>query len=210
MGTIIKDFSQLDFTKKYTIADYLSWQFRERVELIMGKIFMMSPAPSSLHQQVVSDLHATFHSFLKGKTCRVFPAPFDVYLFENDAGDTVVQPDITVICDLSKIKMEGCKGAPDLVIEVVSKGSVKHDLHEKFTLYEKAGIPEYWLVNPSDRSLVIFNLEGGTYQPSKPLTAGDIAESKVLNGLKFNLDEVFTNAINEPEALYQNKIKRIP
>jgi Uma2 family endonuclease len=200
----IKDISQLDLSKSYTYADYLTWQFQERVELIMGKIFRMSPAPSSKHQYCITVLNSAFYSFLKGKLCKVFPAPFDVQLpLDPKINNNVVQPDITVICDSSKITKEGCVGAPDLVVEVVSKSSVKRDLHEKYDLYEMAGVKEYWLVNPNDKSLIIFVLdENGKYLPSKPLTSGDIATSKVLNGFSVDLEEVFVNVVEEPEEGY--------
>ncbi|HET8838464.1 MAG TPA: Uma2 family endonuclease, partial [Flavobacteriaceae bacterium] len=133
----ITDISKLDQSKRYTYADYLTWRVKERIELIMGKIFRMSPAPSSEHQQIVSALHSNIYQYLKNKSCRVFPAPFDVVLPSSSGKqDNVVQPDISVICDLSKITEKGCTGAPDLVVEVVSKTSVKKDLHEKYALYE--------------------------------------------------------------------------
>lgn len=208
----ITDISQLDLTKSYTYADYLTWQFQERVEIIMGKIFKMSPAPTSKHQSSVSVLHGNLFLFLKGKRCLVFPAPFDVRLpLESLMDNNVVQPDVTVICDPSKITDEGCVGSPDMVIEVVSKSSVKRDLHEKYALYERAGVKEYWVVNPNDTSLIIFLLDGnGKYQPSKPLTMGDKAISHVLPGFSVDLDEVFVNVVEEPEeGYYPGPVKRI-
>jgi Uma2 family endonuclease len=207
----ITDFNQLDLNKSYTYADYITWQFQDRVELIMGKIFRMSPAPTSKHQSVVSVLHGNLFQFLKGKSCRVFPAPFDVRLpLDPKVDNNVVQPDITVICDPSKITKEGCQGAPDLVVEVVSKSSVTRDLHEKYALYEKAGVKEYWLVNPNDKSLIIFVLdEKGKYQPAKPLTMGDVAKSHTLTGFTVDLDEVFVNVVEEPEEGYYPDVVRI-
>ena len=209
---IITDFNQLDLNKSYTYADYLTWQFSERVELIMGKIFKMSPAPTSKHQYCISSLNTSFFNFLKGNPCRVFPAPYDVRLPLNPKIDNnVVQPDITVICDHAKIKKEGCVGAPDIVVEVVSKSSVKRDLHEKYSLYEMAGVKEYWLVNPNDKSLLIFELDkNGKYQPTKPLTMGDVGRSKVLTGFAVDLDEVFVNVVEEPEeGYYPEPVKRL-
>ena len=165
----ITDINQLDITKSYSYADYLTWQFTDRVELIMGKIFKMSPAPTSNHQYAVSVMHATIFQFLKGKPCKVFPAPFDVSLPDaSGVSKTVVQPDITVICDPTKITEQGCSGAPDLVVEVISKSSVKKDLHEKYGIYEQVGVKEYWIVQPQDRSLIIFTLneKAGTIPPS--------------------------------------------
>ena len=207
----ITDISQLDLTESYTYADYLTWQFTDRVELFMGKIFKMSPAPSSRHQYSVSVIHATIFQFLKGKPCHVFPAPFDVSLPDSSGiSKTVVQPDITVVCDPSKITEFGCNGAPDLVVEVISKSSVKKDLHEKYGIYEKAGVKEYWIVQPQDRSLIIFTLStAGHYQPSKPLTKGDTATSRVLPGLEIDLDELFIDLVEEPQEAYYQEVKRI-
>lgn len=206
----ITDIGQLDKKKAYTYADYLTWQFKDRVELIMGRIFRMSPAPSSEHQQIVSALHANIYQHLRKKDCRVFPSPFDVALPSPSGNlDTVVQPDITVICDLSKITERGCTGAPDLVVEVVSKSSIRKDLHEKYALYEASGIKEYWMVLPTDRSLIIFTLDAGVYQAAKPLTRGDKVVSHVLAGLEIDLDEIFPNIMEEPEEGYGTAVKRI-
>jgi len=207
----ITDIGQLDLTKRYTYADYLTWQFTDRVELIMGKIFKMSPAPTSSHQHAVSVLHGTIFHFLKGKPCKVFPAPFDVSLPDiSGISQTVVQPDITVICDPARITEQGCNGAPDMVVEVISKSSVKKDLHEKYSIYEQAGVKEYWIVQPQDRSLIIFTLTtAGQYQPSKPLTKGDIATSQVLPGLAIDLDELFIDVVEEPKELYPLEVKRV-
>ncbi|MDZ7648869.1 MAG: Uma2 family endonuclease [Cytophagales bacterium] len=123
---------------------------------------------------------------------------------------TVVQPDITVICDQTKITEQGCSGAPDMVVEVISKSSVKKDLHEKYSIYEQAGVKEYWIVQPHDRSLIIFTLTAaGKYQPSKPLTKGDIATSQVLPGLKIDLDELFIDVVEEPKEGIRLTYKRI-
>jgi Uma2 family endonuclease len=164
----------------------------------------MSPAPTSKHQGAVSVLHGTIFQYLKDKPCHVFPAPFDVVLPSSTGVlNTVVQPDITIICDPSKIKEQGCEGSPDLIMEVISKSSVTRDLHEKYTVYEQARVPEYWIVHPYDRSLIIFSLDdNGIYQPSKPLTKGDVAASQVIPGLTIDLDELFADAAEEPEEHY--------
>ena len=223
----ITDISQLDADRVYTYADYLTWRLNERVELINGKIFRMFPAlpdevkagsgrersrtPSSEHQRIVSALHGNIYPYIKNKKCRIFPAPFDVVLPSRSGDlDTVVQPDITVICDLSKITEKGCMGAPDLVVEVVSKGSIRKDLHEKFSLYEQSGVKEYWLVLPAERSLILFTLDDkGTYQPAKPLTRGDKVISQVLPGLEIDLDEIFPELVEEPEEGYGSEVRRL-
>lgn len=207
----ITDIGQLDFSKSYTYADYLTWKIQERLEIIRGKIFQMAPAPSSYHQHCVSFLNATLYMFLKGKPCHVFPAPYDVIIPSLEGiENTVVQPDLTVVCDEHKITEAGCKGVPDLVVEVVSRSSVKKDLHEKYHLYETAGVKEYWLVNPIDRSLVVFLLDtNGKYQSSKPLTLGDRARSSILSGFSISMDELFIDLAEEPEGIYEQGIKRI-
>lgn len=193
-------------SKAYTYADYLTWRFKERVELILGKIFRMSPAPSSQHQKIVGVITNYLFTFLKGKSCHAFPAPFDVILPLGESGKrsgTVVQPDITVVCDKTKIKPHGCEGVPDLVVEIVSKFSVTRDLHEKYFVYELAGVKEYWVVNPNDHSLNIFLLdENGQFQPTKPLTRGDVAKSRVLPGFELLLDDLFSDVVEEPLEYY--------
>lgn len=208
---LITDINQLDESRLYTYADYLTWRFKERIELIMGKVFRMSPAPSSEHQRIVSALHGNIYQNVKGKKCHVFPAPFDVVLPSPTGNlDTVVQPDITVVCDRSKITSRGCLGAPDMVVEVVSKGSVRKDLHEKYTLYERCRIKEYWLVLPAERSVVIFTLgDDGIYQTAKPLTIGDKVTSVVLRDLAIDLYEVFLDAFEEPDEDYGMEVTRL-
>jgi Uma2 family endonuclease len=202
----ITELNQLDLNKSYTYADYLTWQFQERVELIMGKIFNMSPAPKSQHQYISGKVFTAISVYLKGQKCKSFAAPFDVRLpVTNKKGepDTVVQPDICVICDLAKIDEDGCNGAPDLIIEIVSKYSVTRDLHEKYDLYEKCGVQEYWILHPNDKTLTIFFLnKQGKYVPSKPLTYGDTPKSHVLPGLSIDLNEVFEDVVKEPEEGY--------
>lgn len=210
----ITDINQLDLDKSYTYADYLSWKIKERVELIMGKIRNISPAPKVQHQQISIVLSSEIFNFLKGKQCNVFTAPFDVRLpVRNEKGepDTVVQPDISVICNNAKIDQNGCNGAPDLIVEIVSKNSVIRDLHEKFDLYEQCGVKEYWIIHPNDKSLSIFLLnEQGKYITSKPLTYGDIAKSRVLPDLEIDLNQVFQDVVQEPEEGYLPKgVKRL-
>lgn len=203
---IITDIKQLDLNKSYTYADYLTWRFMERVELILGKIFLMSPAPQSQHQFISATLTVEIGSFLKNKDCRIFSAPFDVRLpvtNKNGESNTVVQPDLCVICDSSKIVKKGCNGAPDLVVEIISESTVKRDLHEKYELYEKSGVKEYWIVHPNDKTLSVFLLDdNGKYQPTKPLTYGDIVGSSVLKGFELDLNEVFQDVVKEPEEGY--------
>ncbi len=211
----INDFNELDLNRVYTYADYLTWNFMERVELLWGKVFKMTPAPGTLHQLILSTLNSCLFQFLKGKPCQVFPAPFDVR-FPDESGNVddhtrnVVQPDMSVICDLNKLDGRGCRGAPDFIIEIISKSTAQKDLHEKYTLYEKYGVKEYWVIYPVEKNLTIFLLDQkGKYQTQKPLTRGDIARSAVLEGFEINLDEVFEDILKEPEEDYEEKVTRI-
>ena len=171
----------------------------------------MSPAPSSEHQRIVSALQGNIYQYVKHKSCHVFPAPFDVVLPSASGDlDTVVQPDITVVCNRSRITARGCMGAPDLVVEVVSRSSVKKDLHEKYALYEQHGVKEYWLVLPAERSLIIFTLDqNGRYQAAKPLTSGDRATSAVLVDISIDLNEIFPDVVEDLEEGYGIELRRI-
>jgi Uma2 family endonuclease len=195
---MITDIDQLDFSKEYTYSDYLTWQFKERVELIKGRIFKMSPAPNRKHQRISSDIHGIFWTYLKPKKCQVFHAPFDVRLplplqnTKKDKTNTVVQPDITVVCDESKLDEQGCNGAPDLVIEILSPGNSKREMKDKYRLYENAGIQEYWLIDPDREFVTIYSLnDQGKYIGSEPFTNEDVVRSSVLKGLEIDLSEVF-------------------
>ena len=190
---MIKDISSLDLNKLYTYSDYLKWQFTERVELIKGKIFKMSPAPSTRHQEISVGLIGELQQFLKRKSCKVFSAPFDVRLPSKNGTqiETVVQPDVCVICDPNKLDSKGCLGAPDIVVEILSPQSTKKDLREKFDLYEENGVLEYWVVYPNDNALEVFVLEDNKYESKGGLEKEDILTTPVLPGLELQLNEVF-------------------
>lgn len=150
----ILSLSQLDLRGLYTYADYLTWQFDQAVELIKGKILPMAE-PSRRHQQISRDLNGTLFNFFKKNPCEFYAAPFDVRLFDkrksvkaNKDVYSVVQPDICVICDESKLDTRGCLGAPDLVIEILSPGNSKKEMRLKKLLYEENAVREYWIVDP--------------------------------------------------------------
>ena len=190
----ITKLSQLDLTKTYSYFDYLSWKFQERVELYRGKIYEMSPAPTSKHQRLLGKINYPLYSFLEGKKCEVFQAPFDVRLQRNTNDKkniTVVQPDICVICDPYKIDERGCNGAPDLVVEILSPGNSKNEMKQKFELYEEAGVLEYWIVEPEKEIVLQYLLENGQYTNHRPLVSDDILVSKVLEGFCLDLNKVF-------------------
>ena len=181
---------------QYTFADVLTWGEDERVEIIDGEAVMMAPAPTRVHQEVSGELFAQIHAYLKGKKCKVYAAPFDVRLFEEDGDrpedvDTVVEPDITVVCDPSKLDERGCKGAPDMVVEILSPATQRHDRFIKFSLYQRAGIREYWLVDPGSKTAQSFILEDGHYAVKEFDAAGDKMKVYVLEDYVIDLSEVF-------------------
>jgi Uma2 family endonuclease len=189
--------SDLDITKTYTYADYLKWTFDERLELIKGKIFKMTPAPGSIHQRQSGIVYAELYNYLKGKPCEVFSAPFDVRLSRSSIVDqkivTVVQPDICVVCDPKKIDERGCLGAPDIVVEILSSGNNKKELQNKYEVYEEAGVLEYWIVHPQEKTFLKYTLTEGHFQPSRLLTIGDEVTTTILLGFVLRLEELFAD-----------------
>jgi Uma2 family endonuclease len=188
----ITDYGQLDLNRLYTYFDYMKWRFQERVELIRGKVFKMSPAPNVNHQTVNGNLHVILYMLVKPKGCRVFIAPFDVRLPVPYAAkdSTVVQPDICIICDENKLDEQGCNGAPDLVVEILSPGNSKHEREIKFQLYEESGVSEYWIVDPEERHILVYSLVNGKYEKLNPFLEGMI-QSPLFPELRVNVEEVF-------------------
>lgn len=192
----VYSFNEVDESLTYSYAHYLNWLFDERLELIAGKIFKMSPAPSRLHQEVFGKIFLAMGNFLTGKLCKVYGAPFDVRFPKNSHADkdiyTVLQPDICVVCDKSKLDDRGCLGAPDLVLEVLSPGNNKKELLNKYQVYEEFGVKEYWVVSISDQTVLIYTLdESGKFQPSKLFTLSEQVTSSVLPGFVLDIDSVF-------------------
>lgn len=180
---------------RYTLADVLTWPEEERAELIDGAPVMMAP-PSRVHQEIVAELTRQLGNYLEGKACRVYPAPFAVRLFERpgdrpDEVRTLVEPDVSVICDRDKLDDIGCQGAPDLIVEVLSPSSLRHDRLIKYNLYQRAGVREYWIVDPSARSVQSFVLEDGHYTARDLGTTGDVLKVSVLDGCFIDLSRVF-------------------
>lgn len=151
----------------HTYADYLGWPEDVRYELIDGVAYLMGPAPLRVHQELVGEIFRQAANALEGKPCRAFVAPFDVRLPKGDEADelvdTVVQPDVLVVCDQAKLDTRGMRGAPDWVVEVLSPASSSHDQTVKLAAYERAGVPEVWLVHPTDRVVTVYRLAGGVY-----------------------------------------------
>jgi Uma2 family endonuclease len=190
---IITNFSDLDLTKQYSYADYLLWQFSERVELIKGFIKKMSPVPSRKHQTVAKNITFKMMLFLEGKVCNLFFAPFDVRLPipSTKKDSTVVQPDLCIICVESKLDDKGCNGSPDLIVEILSLYNSKYDVDTKFTLYQDAGVKEYWIVEPEEKLIFIYTLQEGVYIGLKPFSEGQIVTSPLFPELQISVDDVF-------------------
>ena len=196
MANILK-LSDLDQNKSYSYADYLTWRFDEFVEIIKGKIFRMSPAPASDHQYVSGNLHGLFWNMFRKHNCRLFVAPFDVRLprksteFQDEMIYTVLQPDLCIICDPTKIDKRGCLGSPDLVVEILSPYTAKKDLDEKFHAYEEAGVKEYWIVNAESKVVSIYLLKDSQYQLSKHYDDKGSIPLNIFEGFTVEWEEVF-------------------
>jgi Uma2 family endonuclease len=194
---MITNINLLDLDKTYSYADYLTWKFQERIELIKGKVFKMSPAPNTFHQKVAVNLTGILWNNFQNQKCNLFPAPFDVRLIDkkkstlDDAIFTVIQPDLCVICDDDKIDEKGAIGAPDLVIEILSPGNSNKEMKYKFDLYQDAGVLEYWIVNPVDKTFLIYVLKENIFVGMHPLIEEDTIKSLLFPQLNFKLEEIF-------------------
>ena len=173
--------------KRYTCEEVDSWDLKERYELIDGELYMMA-APRRIHQKIMVELSWQLSNFLRGKSCELYFAPFAVYL--NDDNYTKVEPDIIVVCDKSKLTDEGCSGAPDLIIEILSPSSLRHDKITKFNRYLNAGVREYWIIDPEDRIATVSLLKNGVYS-TKTYLKTDTISVNVLDGCKIELKYVF-------------------
>ena len=187
--------SPLPQERWYSYADLLAWDEDIRYELYDGLPMAMA-SPTDVHQEISGELHWQLENYLRGKPCRVYYSPLDVRLFERDgdrpeAVDTMVEPDISVICDLDKLDEIGCKGAPDLVIEILSPSTTRHDRFTKFNLYQQAGVREYWIVDPASQSVQVFVLEGGYYVAKDFGAVGDKIRVNVLEDCSIDLSQVF-------------------
>lgn len=200
MQSAITHISQLDPEAQYSYADYLTWQFDQTVELIKGKIFQMSPAPNVKHQKIAMRMSAAFFNFLKShQQCNVFAAPFDVRLLDKRKSSqanqdifTVVQPDLSVICNAAQLDEQGCIGAPDLIVEILSPGNSKKEMRIKYALYEEAGVREYWVVFPSVRALIQFVLnEEEKFVFKSAFAEDEVFQAHIFPDLAIDLEEIF-------------------
>ena len=182
--------------ERFTYGDYLTWDDDQRWELIDGVPYNMSPAPTVRHQLILGELHRQVANWLLDKPCQVFIAPFDVRLPEDDESDeqveTVVQPDLSIICDKSKLDEAGCRGAPDLIVEILSPSTAHKDLKVKFERYERARVQEYWIVDPNGSTVQIYTLGAeGRYGRPEAYGAVDRVSVGIFPDLEIDLAVVF-------------------
>lgn len=180
---------------RYTYEDLLEWEDGIRYELYDGVPVAMS-SPSDVHQEISVALSAQLYNYLRGKKCRVYYAPFDVRLFERTGDrpenvDTVVQPDLMVVCDRNKVDRHGVRGAPDLVIEILSDSTRRLDRLTKLKLYQEAGVREYWIVDPVSRTVAVYTLEEGAYHGAEAYSSDAVVPVGVLEDCQIDLSAVF-------------------
>jgi Uma2 family endonuclease len=189
-----------DYITHWTYADYKAWELkpRERYEIIDGVAYAMS-APNAFHQSILTELLKQITVFLTGKPCKVYPAPYDVRLFyeEDESDDTVVQPDISVVCDAEKRGPEGCRGAPDFVVEILSPSNTAIEMQRKFHIYRDAGVREYWVLDGENKTVMVYLFEGNLMVARERVIARSYGEKDrapitVLDGLFIELEPVFT------------------
>jgi Uma2 family endonuclease len=194
----ITSLSQLDINGTYTYADYLTWKFEQAVELIKGHIMPMA-APSRKHQGISWRLTVAVDAVFKNQKCQAYAAPFDVRLYDKAKSIkshkdvySVVQPDICIICDESKLDDNGCQGAPDLVIEILSPGNSKKEMRIKKQLYEDNQIREYWIIDPDRETVFQFVLgENDLYNPPLIYVSEEIVNCAIFEEFKVELDNIF-------------------
>lgn len=183
--------------KTYTYADYLTWPDEERWELIDGVPYDMSPAPSRRHQEISAALTGEFYTYLKGKPCKVYAAPFDVRLprdgeVEDKNIKTVVQPDLVIVCKRDRLDERGCVKAPDLAIEIISRYTSSKDTVKKFNLYEREGVREYWVIRPDDQTVAVFKLgSDNRYGRPEMYTSEDKIKVGIFDSFVIDLKDIF-------------------
>jgi len=181
--------NNVERTGRYTYADYVTWDDDQRWELIDGEAYLMS-APIRVHQEIIGNLFYQLKNFLKGKHCKVYLAPFDVRLNADTEDNTVVQPDILVMCDHAKLTREGSIGAPDMLVEVLSPSTSARDRKVKFDLYRKFGVREYWIVDPETKTTAAHVLKDGEYI-TRAYSDKDSAPVYVLEGCIVDFTEIY-------------------
>jgi len=181
----------------FTWDDYRSWPDDERWELIRGYPYAMTPSPRFRHQAICMAIASELYASLRNKPCTVVPAPMDVKLSDAD----VVQPDVLVVCDPSKIRDTHIEGAPDVVVEVTSPSSTSHDRMRKLALYAQYGVKEYWIITPHPHLVEVLLLDGDSYRIHSVFTKADTLTSPTLPGLEIALEQVFDFPIPDDERI---------
>lgn len=181
---------------RYTFADVLAWDESERAEIIDGEPVMMAP-PTTAHQLISGEIFRQLGNYLEGKKCLAIPAPFAVRLFEKNGDspedvDTMVEPDISIVCDRDKLDKHGCKGAPDMVVEILSPSTQRHDRLVKLGLYQRAGVREFWIVSPEEQTVQVFLQRDGSLQLHEVYDRQGVAKVNVLDGCFVELSKVFS------------------
>lgn len=180
--------------KTYTYKDYLSYDENERIEIIEGEIINMSPAPSRIHQEIISEIHFRLKQYIRSNnlSCKVYPAPFDVILKNDDEdiinSNNIVQPDISVICDKNKLTEKGCTGSPDMIVEVISPYNPSNDYVRKLNLYEKFKVKEYWIINPMRKNALVYVLTENGYDAPITYTFSDKVKVNIYDNLEIDFN----------------------
>ena len=186
----------IDSIRTYTYKDYLTYDENERIEIIEGEIINMSPAPSRIHQEIISEIHFKLKEYIKSNngSCKVYPAPFDVIL-KNDDEDVsnsknIVQPDISVICDKRKLTDKGCTGSPDMIVEVISPYNPSNDYVRKLNLYEAFKVKEYWIINPMRKNILVYILTENGYDAPISYTFDDKVKVNIYDNLEIDFNSI--------------------
>ena len=187
--------SPLPKEQHYTFADLLVWDNDTRYELYDGHPVALA-SPTNVHQMISGELFRQLANYLVGKRCKVFSAPFDVRIFEEQGDspedvDTVLQPDLMVVCDPDKVDRHGIRGTPDLVIEILSQSSARYDRVFKFSLYQRAGVKEYWIVDPVTRTVCVYTMEDGAYHAADVYSSDLSVPAGILDNCNIDLSTVF-------------------
>lgn len=187
--------TDLNLSKAYSYAEYSRWKFKEQTELINGKVFVNHASPAPVHQEITLKIALAMLNHVQHTPWKVYIAPFDVRIPRDSVKDkdifTVVQPDICLVCDRSKLDENGCIGAPDIVVEILKPGNTEKELKYKYAVYEEAGVKEYWVVTPMLQSIFIYHQQNGQFQSYRPLVKGDIINTSLLPGFELDVTSIF-------------------
>ena len=183
--------STLHENSRYTYEDYATWDDGNRYELINGVLYVMEPNDTALHRSICEELFRQLASSLLEKPYAVFHSPYDVCLRgRGNNDDTVVQPDLLIVCDLSKLDENRCNGAPDFIVEILSPSTACRDLLVKHNTYLKAGVREYWIIDPDNEVIRVCLLKDGKYEVTDHVKAVTLPVN-ILKGCDIEIAKVF-------------------